>query len=606
MKKILNNIKSGLILLAITTGFMVASCEDYLNKAPEANITATDAFNNFVSAQGFVEELYCCIVNPAMINYQDDFHFADEFLMNITWMPGTNFDNGDYWAWQGGYSYFKTSGTIDTSPGNPKTKGIWPLAWYGIRKCNLGLENVDLMINATQEERDIIKGQLLFFRGYFYHEIMIAWGGMPYIDKVLSPTEEMKLPRLNYRETALKANTDFEQAAQLLPLKWDDTEPGKRTIGANRQRISKATALAYQGKNMLYAASPLMNRESTGSATFNADLAKKAAEALSKVISLCEGSNAPYTLQPWSSYTDIFFRTSPNKTVPGGTEGMLIPLIMDQYNMSAANIYQPGKVGNNGMQLCLTNNYVKNWGMANGLPISDPASGYNPSDPWVNRDPRFYKTVIVDGDQLCVSTAAGNDRFAQFYTGGFHRNTSNSNVNVTGFCAKKYWNQTVNRYDGSGATKFQFMVPSMRLSDVYLMYSEAVLQGFGTAKSSFPGSITAEAAINKIRNRATLPNIDAKFVANKDLFMEEIIRERAVELSFERQRWYDLRRWMISGQTKYKEKTSLEFTRDAKGKPINMTEVVVVTRVFDEKHYWLPLPINQVTLYPEFKQNPGW
>jgi hypothetical protein len=88
--------------------------------------------------------------------------------------------------------------------------------------------------------------------------------------------------------------------------------------------------------------------------------------------------------------------------------------------------------------------------------------------------------------------------------------------------------------------------------------------------------------------------------------MEEIIRERAVELSFERQRWYDLRRWMISGQSKYKVKTALDFDRAANGKPINMVEKVLVTRVFEEKHYWLPLPVNQVTLYPEFKQNPGW
>lgn len=602
MKKRMNILKTGLMVLVFMMGLSMESCEEYLDKAPEANITMADAFNNFVSAQGFVEELYCCIVNPAMVAWQTDFHYADEFVMNITWMPGTNFDNGDYWIWQNARSYFKASGT-NTSPTDPKSKGIWGLSWYGIRKCNLGLENVDKMINATQEERDIIKGQLLFFRGYFYHELMIAWGGMPYIDKVLQPTEEMKLSRLNYRETALKANADFKAAAELLPLKWDETEPGKRTIGANRQRISKATALAYQGRNLLYAASPLMNRESSGKAEFDVELAKMAADALSKVIALCEGPNPPYKLQPWNTYTDMFFMVTPNRTIPGGTEVMLSPLVMDRDNMKAANIYQPGQVGYNGMQICLTNSYTKNWGMANGLPITDPASGYKEADPWVNRDPRFYKTIVVDGDQMCISTAAGKDRFAQFNTGGYHR--VGNNVNVTGFCTNKYGDSRVNRYDNPG-NKYQFMIPLMRLTDVYLMYAESVLHGFGTAKSSVPGSITAEEAINRIRNRATLPNIDAKYTTSKDLFMEEIIRERAVELSFERQRWYDLRRWMIAGQTKYKVKTALEFDRAANGKPINMVEKVLVTRVFEDKHYWLPLPVNQVTLYPEFKQNPGW
>ena len=80
----------------------------------------------------------------------------------------------------------------------------------------------------------------------------------------------------------------------------------------------------------------------------------------------------------------------------------------------------------------------------------------------------------------------------------------------------------------------------------------------------------------------------------------------SVELAFEGLRWHDLRRWNIAGEKKYKEKTVIDFDRGANGKPINLKERIVVTRVFDKKHNWLPLPVNQVNLYPAFGQNPGW
>ena len=599
-----NKIKIRLVFAILTLGFLLGGCEKYLDKAPEATISEKDAFKDFKSFQGFTEELYSCIVDPSKTEWQTDFNLADEFICNMSYFLGKAMDDGNYWAWQSAHGTYLQGKGIQTSPTSDVDKGIWPLSWYGIRKANLGLVNMDKLVSATQEEKDIIKGQLLFFRGYFYHELMINWGGLPYIDKVLLPTEEMKLPRLNYRETALKAAADFTQAAQLLPLKWDGTEVGKRTLGNNRQRISKATAYAFLGKDLLYAASPLMNRESTGNANYDVDLCKKAAESFAKVISLCDQTGV-YSLQPWSTYTDMFFTVNPNRLLPGGSEVMMNPPVYlsgySQNNM----IYSLGQLTPNNQNFGVTHNYVQNWGMANGLPISDPASGYDPADPWSNRDPRFYKTIVVDGNQLAISTAAGPDRFAQLYTGGRHR--VGMSPNMTGYLTNKYWSIVCNKFDnGYLGGAYEFVPPLMRLSDVYLMYAESVLQGYGSAKSSVPGNITAEDAINRVRNRATLPNINTKYTATKEIFMVEIIRERAVELSFERHRWYDLRRWMLAGQTKYKEKTAIDFDRGVNGKPINMKERVLVTRVFDEKHYWLPLPVDQVSLYPGFSQNPGW
>src|SRR5665647_3034365 len=154
---------------------------------------------------------------------------------------------------------------------------------------------------------------------------------------------------------------------------------------------------------------------------------------------------------------------------------------------------------------------------------------------------------------------------------------------------------------------FGMQLSYMRLADIYLMYAEAVLQGYGSATSSYSGSITAEASFNKVRTRCGAGAVAQKFVSDPALFMNEIIRERAVELGFEdNHRYIDLRRWLVASNLKYREKTADDFDRGADGKPINMRERVIITRAFSDKDYWLPLKINDVTLYPSFGQNPGY
>jgi SusD family. len=139
------------------------------------------------------------------------------------------------------------------------------------------------------------------------------------------------------------------------------------------------------------------------------------------------------------------------------------------------------------------------------------------------------------------------------------------------------------------------------------MYAEAVLQGYGSGKSNGPNYITAEEAFNKIRRRSNAGDVAQKYVSDNSKFMSEIIRERAMELGFEEEiRYNDLRRWLLAGELKYREKTSIDFDRGPNGKPINIKETILLTRKFEDKNYWLPLKINDVTLYPSFGQNPGY
>lgn len=187
-------------------------------------------------------------------------------------------DNGDFWGWQkefdGWGAGFMDNANAKTD-NDRMTKGLYPLAWYGIRKANLGLENMNLLVNATDEERNLIRGQLLFFRGWFHFMLIQYFGGLPYVDRVLPSDEQLRLPRLKYQECAEKAAKDFRAAADLLPINWDNTNAGVQTLGKNQLRINKIMALGYLGKNYLWAASPLMNFESTGSKSYNVELSKR-------------------------------------------------------------------------------------------------------------------------------------------------------------------------------------------------------------------------------------------------------------------------------------------------------------------------------------------
>ena len=602
MKKRFNKIKTKLVLAVLAGGLLLGGCNKYLDQAPEAGVNPEDAFKDFKSFQGFTEDCYNCIVDVSKIEPTFNYDLADENRMNNSYYLCVTFDAGNYWAWQTQYtSYFKTDPTPKLSTTSYLGKSTWWNSWYGIRVANNGLANLDKLVNATQEEKDLIKGQLLFFRGYFYFTLMRDWGGLPYIKKFLTPTDEMKYPRLNYQQTALKADSDFVEAAKLLPLNWDATLAGQKTLGNNHQRINKIMALSFQGKNLLYAASPLMNKESTGTAGYNAELCIKAADVFAQVINTCEQTTGLYSLQSWDTYSDMFYRVASNYEIPGGTEVIFNAPYYDYSWARVSSTWGMTAIGHSASCISICANYVKNWGMKNGLPISDPLSGYNPADPWANRDPRFYKTIVVDGDKLCNATSAGSDQYFQSYNGGRHRSTRG---NITGFLSNKYWGLTCNKFD-NGA-KYTMLPPILRLSDIYLMYAEAVVNGYGTPQSNATGCITAVAAVNKVRARATVPDLDTKFTGSKDDFMEQLIVERAVELSFENLRWNDLRRWLKNGDPKYLDKTELLFDRNAAQKPINIQERLMVKRFVQEKHNWLPFPINYVSLYKEFKQNPGW
>lgn len=635
--------------LSLICGF--ASCTDYLDKTPDSTVNADEAFKNFTNFQGFVEEVYNCIPNKESNYWCCSFNWGEDEILNTGLgdsQETAHFDLGDYRYWYSDpQSFLHSNGLNSTS--TDKFSHSLEHAWYCIRKCNLGLENLEKMTDCTQEEKNIIKGQLLFFRAWWHEELMEFYGGMPYVDTVLDGSQALTLPRLSFQECATKCAEDFRAAADLLPNDWDKTTIGKKTLGKNDLRITKVCALGYLGKVLLWAASPLNNIGAKVGASkngdtyrYNVDFAAKAADALGEALSEVNSGKTPYALAEYkysniydheaadgssSNFSDIFRTTGKGWKQPGSTEAILrAPYIgangsnwnftknwgikINEIVQHDALIHQP------------TANYVNYYGMANGLPLDDPESGFDPKHPFKGRDPRFYHDIIFDGFKY-INTTIGKDdpdyqfKYVQMYTGSNLRSSSSQGCRTGYYCQKLVPHQA-NRYDGmydwGGA--LQCDLPYMRLADIYLMYAEAGAAVQGANYKSNKCNLTAEDAINVLRDRVEAGHVAAKFAADKQKFMDEVRRERAVELAFEGFRWNDLQRWLLLTEYPYNIKTSQEFRRvgnydftkkDPRDAEVTgWSEKTILTRDFSEKHYLLPLKQSDVYLYPEFGQNPGW
>lgn len=635
--------------LSLICGF--ASCTDYLDKTPDSTVNADEAFKNFTNFQGFVEEVYNCIPNKESNYWCCSFNWGEDEILNTGLGDShetAHFDLGDYRYWYSDpQSFLHSDGLNSTS--NDKFSHSLEHAWYCIRKCNLGLENLEKMTNCTQEEKNIIKGQLLFFRAWWHEELMEFFGGMPYVDTVLDGSQALTLPRLSFQECATKCAEDFRAAADLLPNDWDKTTIGKKTLGKNDLRITKVCALGYLGKVLLWAASPLNNLGAKVGASkngdtyrYNVEFAAKAADALGEALSEVNSGKTPYALAEYkysniydheaadgssSNFSDIFRTTGKGWKQPGSTEAILrAPYIgangsnwnftknwgikINEIVQHDALIHQP------------TANYVNYYGMANGLPLDDPESGFDPKHPFKGRDPRFYHDIIFDGFKY-INTTIGKDhpdyqfKYVQMYTGSNLRSSSSQGCRTGYYCQKLVPHQA-NRYDGmyNWGGALQCDLPYMRLADIYLMYAEAGAAVQGANYKSNKCNLTAEDAINVLRDRVEAGHVAAKFAADKQKFMDEVRRERAVELAFEGFRWNDLQRWLLLTEYPYNIKTSQEFKRvgnydftkkDPRDAEITgWSEKTILTRDFSEKHYLLPLKQSDVYLYPEFGQNPGW
>ena len=671
--KYYNNIKSLLCgsLLLLAGGASFTSCTDWLDKDPDSIVREDEAFKNFRNFQGYVEEIYSLIPSKEMVNYCTAWNFGDDAVHNPE-----GYAHMDHQVDLGNYRNWYTNSQCWL---NGDRSSLWRNSWYCIRKCNQGIENIGSLI-GTDEERDLLLGQMYFFRAWWHFELMCYFGGLPYIDQTFVDGHIPELPRLSFQECADRCAQDFERAYNLLPLDskdWDATLVAKdnSTINNNQLRVTKFMALCYLGKCYLWAGSPLMKEfektkdggvanllgasQNGKTYDYDAKYCKLAAEALGKALDMVAKGQVEYKLATFKFaniydherneqttsedefYSNIFYTVKQGWKMPGICEVIFRGAHpgVNSSNWNCAKIFGPkiaGLVDHDNIIHHPTGNLIDQYGMANGQPIYlvqnghyviNPKAEWDPTHPYKGRDPRFYHDIVFDGFHYVLKTDNLNSEqkkheYCSLYTDGAMRSVDNGSS--TGYFIQKLiphqCNHGDNWYDYGMA--LQSYLPYMRLSDVYLMFAEA-MAGFATdmkdlkQSSTYCPSYSAVGAINALRDRVGMEGVQDNFLDTREHFIDEVRRERTVELSFEGFRWNDLQRWLLLTEPPYTIKYSHEFERmqkadwfkknDPKDAEVaNFHTKTLIKRPLEAKHYWFPFPEKDVYLYEGFKQNPGW
>jgi len=438
------------------------------------------------------------------------------------------------------------------SPENTGIAGtIWGRSYRSIRECNYALANID-KVTMSQAHKDLLTAELKFIRAFRYQDLIRNYGGVPLLgDKVYNLSDDLADPELFKRADIIEcinyAVSQLDEAAAVLPLyNSNDWLKGRATKGA---------ALALKSRLLLYAASPL----------YNAGTWADAAAAAKAVMDL-----GVYGI--YDDYQNLFLSSEPNNEV----------IFARYYTVGARHVPTEIANGPNGYDGWGGNlplqNLVDAYGMANGRSITDPASGYDPQNPYADRDPRFYATILYNG-----APYRGRE-VETFIPGGRDSKDgpSNWNTSKTGYYLRKFVDENMpinNPWNIAGLQPWIYF----RYAEILLNYAEAQNEAAASPDE------TVYNAVNEVRGRAgvNLPALPANL--SKEQMREAIRNERRVELAFEEHRFYDVRRWKIADVTENVPAYGITITKN--GNDLTYTQKIALDgRHFEEQHYWLPIP----------------
>ena len=536
--------------------FVLSGCDDkFLNVAPDVALNEEKVFADPVMAAQFADNAYSFLPDDYL-----RFNEGNGVAQASDEAVGIDVTNPMLYTLAKGlyhdHSAFTTLAVNDIS-------GIYDRCYAGIRVVNKMLTRIDEVKWKPDQNPKGIKGEMYYLRAFMYFELIKRFGGVVLIDKAYTAFEDIDLPRNNYEECINFILADIAQAVTLLPVEQDAANYGRPTIGAARALKSRA---------LLYAASPLHNSGN--------DVAKwkAAADAAKEVMNMNQ-----YKLHP--KYDEIV-SPSGNGTID---EYILIKIKPPRsFNWAIQAIMSPGSGGRIGTYNP-TQNHVDLYEMSNGLPITDPHSGYNPNDPYKNRDPRFYANILYND-------APWQGRKMQMWDGGADYSSTSSAYTATRYYGKKLWPE-VYQTPGTQTAFVNFIF--FRYGEILLNYAEAQNEAAGA-------DATVYDAINQLRKRAGMPDLPSGLT--KDQMRARIYNERAVELAFEDNRWYDIMRWKKGKELVAQKMYAMNVVKNSDGS-FTYTKVPLAEsfqRVYEDHMHLYPIPRNEIQKSKKLVQNPGW
>ncbi len=508
--------------------------------------------------------------------------YNDEFSSNSAYFLAGATDEAQYALETGAVNNYFNGGW---SPANPYDR-TWTKCYTAIADISMYLEKLDEAdISDWQynpdysiwvQQMELFPYELRFLRAYFYFELVRAYGDVPLVTTTLTNAQANTITRTPASEIFRFIVDELDAVAPYLPVSYV-TE-----VGSEIGRATRIAAFALKARTLLYAASPLFNP--TG------DTAKwaEAAEACKYII-----DNAGTWGLKLSNYGSLWGHDAfLNKELIFG--------LLRGDDSNNGNIFEkanyPVGVENGSSGNCPTQSLVDQYEyQEDGQTFGERYPGsidLRSVNPYEGLDPRFALTVVKNGDEWPSNGA--QKKAIETFVGGFN-GAPKYGATPTGYYLRKYVDGAcVTTTDNQTYRRHTWIL--FRLGEVYLNYAEAVFHATGSANDASFG-LSANDAINVLRNRKDIQM--PKFTEDGDAWLARYERERLVELAFENHRFWDVRRWKKGPQYFRSVQVAhidgnLQLTR------------TTVSRQWDDKYYFYPIPQTELKKNPNLNQNLGW
>ena len=448
------------------------------------------------------------------------------------------------------------------------------------------------------------KAEARFLRAYFYFMLMRQYGPVVLTkNEVLpvdAPVSELMLPRSSFDDCVNYVVEQLDSAASVLPvIPAQDQDYGRATKGA---------ALAIKSRLLLYAASPFYNGNSSLSnfrssenqplisQEYDREKWKRAADAAKAVIDLG-------VYQLYKDPDGDLIKTQRNILLTPWNEECIFA--RKSNNQPSWDIHCSIRRAGGWNGIGPTQEMVDAYFMKDGKSITESSlyreNGFtnNISNMYVDREPRFYASIIYNGQKYKGGSIVSDSVIVDFtYSGKDGKQFGGEDYTHTGYLVYKNVSPETNRLAGQYKSR---PIVLIRLGEIYLNYAEALAEYGGSAAET-----EALSYLNLIRDRAGIPQygtgVDGLPVVSGDELIEKIRMERRVELAFETHRWFDIRRW----------KVVKEYMGDMHGMSIDKNgeefyqRTVAATHVWKDEYYWWPIPQYEMDRGDLLVQNPGW
>ena len=614
--------KSYLIIALSVFGTVFTSCNDsFVNTKPLDQLSESVVWTDPSLADAFVTELYGGL-GVGGFNEQMLASLTDEASFTH---PGRNIT------------------TITESRSQPADPGwingtlSWQNMYTRIRACNLAIENLKKATTFPAATVTRLTGEAKFMRAYFYHQLVRYYGGVPIVDKSFSLADT---------EFLSKRNT-MKECIEFIVKDCDEAATALNGLSLAAGRATRPAAMALKSRILVYAASDLYD-----AATAKAKSSAMAAYTNPEFMSYVDGSRS----ERWTRAKDAAkavldlpgFGSQLNLSAPATKEdgtanyqnialarnGGEKELIFARYFINAKQ-EDGGRIGlfngPNGYHNWAGNapiqNFVDDYEMMDGSKFSWSNPDHS-SNPYANRDPRFYASLMYDGSTWKPRTAdvAAKDPLNQIQTGQYEITSGGSKVPYFGLDTRK---SSVEDWNGSYTGYYfrKFLDPNPAIVDQstwqqipwpFLRYTEAIFN-YVEACIELGQDAEARAWLNKIRFRSGMP----ASTESGDALRQRYRNERRIEMAFEEQRYHDARRWMIAAPTLGRKVQIMNVIGTLKpGKTVTLYKydptsydyqykVVEMdpgkeNRAWADKMYFLPIHRDEMNRNKNLVQNPGY